>query len=185
MDALRLLSTRRSVSARNMTEPGPSAQQISDMLAIAARVPDHGKLVPWRFIVFAGEARVRAGMVLVAVHEAKGPVREEDLAFTRSAFERAPVVIAVISTAKAHPKIPVIEQTLSAAAAAMTLCHAAHASGFAANWLTDWFAYDDAAKASLGISAHETVIGFVYVGTAAEPPQERPRPALAEIVTYF
>lgn len=185
MDALRLLSTRRSVSARNMTEPGPSPEQLAQMLTIAARVPDHGKLVPWRFIVFSGEARLRAGVALADVQQAKGQVSDDDLAFTRSAFARAPVVVAVISTARPHPKIPLVEQTSSAAAAAMTLCQAAHASGFAANWLTDWFAYDEGAKMVIGIAAHETVIGFVYVGSATEAPQERPRPELANIVTYF
>lgn len=185
MDALRLLTTRRSVSARNMTEPGPNLAELTQILTVAARVPDHGKLTPWRFIVFSGNARQRAGDALAEVQIARGGARDEDIAFTRSSFMRAPVVIAVISTAKLHPKIPMVEQTMSAAASAMSLCHAAHALGYSANWLTDWFAYDEMAKVALAIAKDEAVIGFVYVGSATEAPQERPRPDLADIVTYF
>lgn len=155
------------------------------MLTIAARVPDHGKLVPWRFVIFQGAARQRAGAALADVLRASGTANDEMIGFTQEALLRAPSVVAVVSTAKDHPKIPLIEQTLSGAAVAMTLCLAAHAVGFAANWLTDWFAYDQKAKAALGIAAHETVIGFIYIGTPKEPPQERPRPALADLVTRF
>ena len=185
MDAVQLLSTRRSVSARNMTEPGPSRAELEQILTMAARVPDHGKLTPWRFIVFADEARARAGAALAEVLHQRGEARDDEIVFAKNAFLRAPVVVAVVSTATEHPKIPMFEQLMSGAAAAMTLCHGAHALGYSANWLTDWFSTDNAAKARLGIQSQETVIGFIYLGSAKEAPMERPRPSLAEIVRYF
>jgi nitroreductase len=183
-DALTLLETRRSVSARNMTEPGPSAAELDRMLAIAARVPDHGKLAPWRFVVFEGAARAEAGEGLAAIMTRRGEAGEK-VEQTRTALLRAPVVVAVVSTAAEHPKIPVWEQQMSAAAAAMNLLNAAHASGYVANWLTDWFAFDAEAKRFLGVAESEQVVGFVYVGSAKEPPAERPRPELARIVTRW
>jgi nitroreductase len=183
-DALTLLETRRSVSARNMTEPGPSAAELDRMLAIAARVPDHGKLAPWRFVVFEGAARARAGEGLAAIMTRRGDPAEK-VEQTRTALLRAPVVVAVVSTAAEHPKIPVWEQQMSAAAATMNLLHAAHASGYVANWLTDWFAFDGEAKALLGVKETEQVVGFVYIGSAKEPPAERPRPELSRIVTRW
>lgn len=185
MDAIKLLSTRRSISARNMSEPGPSQEQLAQMLTIAMRVPDHGKLAPWRFIVFSGPARQKAGERLADLIAGRPTPRESDIDYAKGAFLRAPVVVAVVSSAAVHPKIPVSEQLASGAAVAMTLCHAVHASGFVANWLTDWFAYDTQAKALLGIAANETVTGFIYIGSTKEPPQERPRPALAAHVSYF
>lgn len=183
-DALTLLSTRRSVSARNMTGPGPSADELDRMLAVASRVPDHGKLSPWRFVVYEGDARARAGKGLAHVLIARG-AEQERVDFAETALLRAPVVVAVVSTAKDHPKIPLWEQHMSAGAACMNLLNAAHAMGYVANWLTDWFAFDAEGKALLGIRAEEQVAGYVYIGTAAEPPQERPRPALADIVTRW
>lgn len=183
-DALSLLETRRSVSARNMVEPGPDDAALQRMLAIASRVPDHGKLTPWRFIVYSGAMRATACEMLASLHAKRG-ADPEKVEATRISLTRGPVVVAVVSTAAEHPKIPVWEQELSAGAATMNLCIAAHAMGFAANWLTDWFAYDDEAKALLGIKAGEKVAGFVYIGSKAEAPQERPRPALETIVTHW
>jgi nitroreductase len=184
MEALDLLLRRRSVSARNMTNPGPTAEQVETLLTAATRVPDHGKLAPWRFVLFEGEARAEAGERLAAILAARGgpPERIEQ---TRVALARAPLVVAVISRAAEHPKIPVWEQQMSAGAVCMNLCLAAHALGFAANWLSDWFAFDEEAKAALGVAPHEAVAGFVYVGTPTETPPDRPRPALADVVTRW
>jgi nitroreductase len=184
IDPLTFLATRRSVSARNMTFPGPSPEEIDKMIMVAARVPDHGKLTPWRFVVFQGAAREAASTGLAEMLAKRG-TEQDRIDFARTAFTRAPVVIAVLSKAAEHPKIPIWEQQMSAGAACMNLCHAAHALGYAANWLTDWWAFDAEAKAFLGIAAGEAVVGFVHIGTPREPPQDRPRPSLANILTYW
>src|SRR5205823_3486615 len=149
-------------------------------------VPDHGKLVPWRFIVFEGEARFAAGGAIVAAFQSKYPqANAEQIAFERGRLARAPLVIAVVSRAAPHVKIPEWEQVLSAGAAAMNLVHAAHALGFAANWITEWYAYDRRILDKLGLKPHERIAGFVHIGTAARRSEERDRPPLAEIVTRF
>lgn len=183
-DALTLLETRRSVSARNMVGPGPDEAALKRMIAIAIRVPDHGKLAPWRFVVYAGDARATVCHRLADLLATRG-AEADKVEATRTAFTRAPVVVGVVSTASSHPKIPVWEQELSAGAATMNLCHAAHAMGFVANWLTDWFAFDDAAKAILGVAPDEKVAGFVHIGSMAEPPQERPRPEVEAITRWW
>lgn len=185
MDALTLLKTRRSVSARNLTFPGPNAREIDNLIEIAVRVPDHGKLAPWRFILFQGEARARAGDKLCALLVARGETDEQRLDFARTAFTRAPLVIGVISKAAAHPKIPEWEQQLSAGAVCLNLCLGAQAIGYGANWLTDWFAYDSEAGALLGVHATERVAGFVHIGTPTEPTQDRPRPRVEDVVSVF
>ena len=184
-DLLTHLQTRRSVSPQNMTVPGPDAAELERILTIAARVPDHGKLAPWRFIVFAGEARERASRGLAEILERRGG-EPERIELARRALSDAPLVVAVVSKAGEHPKIPEWEQILSAGAAAMNLVHAAHAHGYVAMWLTGWFAYDDEAKAFLGVGANERVAGFVHIGSQpAEPARERVRPELADIVTHW
>ena len=185
-DALQLLTTRRSVKPIEMNGPGPSADEVTTLLTVASRVPDHGKLVPWRFIVFQGEARIQAGSRLAEIFRAAHPEATADqVAFERTRLARAPLVIGVVSRAAPHVKIPEWEQVLSAGAAAMSLVFAAHALGYAANWITEWYAYDRAALAALGVGADERVAGFVHIGTPARPPEDRPRPALADIVTRY
>ena len=185
-DALELLKTRRSVKPVEMTGPGPTAAEIDTLLTIATRVPDHGKLTPWRYIVFEGEARLAAGDRFAAIYKASHPEAPADqIDFERKRLARAPLVIAVVSRAAPHVKIPEWEQQLSAGASAMNLVTAAHALGFAASWLTEWIAYDDAVRAALGLAVNERFAGFVYIGRAAKPPEDRPRPKLADIVTRF
>lgn len=185
-DALTLLKTRRSIPAANIVEPGPSAAEIEQMLTIAARVPDHGKLVPWRFILFEGDARAAAGAATAALLKARRPEADAKLieAETRR-FTRSPLVIAVVSRAAPHVKIAEWEQVLSAAATAMNLILAANAMGYAAQWLTEWVTYDADARALLGLAAEERLVGLIHVGTADIPPFERPRPDLAAIVTRW
>src|SRR5262249_3800965 len=142
-DALELLKTRRSIKPIELAGPGPSAGEIETLLTIASRVPDHGKLVPWRFIIFEGEARLAAGAAIVAAFCARYPTaKPEQVEAARHRLARAPLVIAVVSRAGAHVKIPEWEQVLSAGAAAMNLVLAAHALGYAASWITEWYAYD-------------------------------------------
>jgi nitroreductase len=185
-DAMQLLTTRRSVKPIEMSAPAPSADEITTMLTVASRVPDHGKLVPWRFIVFEGDARLQAGAKLAEIFRAAHPEATADqVAFESKRLARAPLVIGVVSRAAPHVKIPEWEQVLSAGAAAMSLVMAAHALGYAANWITEWYAYDRAAQAALGLGSDERVAGFVHIGTPVRPPEDRPRPALTEIVTRY
>jgi nitroreductase len=185
-DALELLTTRRSVKPMELTEPGPSARQLDTILTVASRVPDHGKLTPWRFIVFEGAARLSAGNIIEKAFRATQPdATPEQLEFERKRLARAPVVVAVISRAGPHVKIPEWEQVLSAGAAAMSLVFAAHALGFAANWITEWYAYDRRVVDALGVGPNERIAGFVHIGTPIRPPEDRPRPPLADIVTRF
>jgi nitroreductase len=165
--------------------PGPSADDIQTMLTIATRVPDHGKLAPWRFIIFEGEARERAGSLIAEAFAAANPnATAEQLAFERNRLARAPLVIAVVSRAAPHVKIPEWEQVLSAGAAAMSLVVAAHALGFAASWITEWYAYDRGVLDALGLAPNEKIAGFIHIGRAG-PADDRPRPPLADIVTRY
>ena len=185
-DAIALLKTRRSVKPVELAGPGPVAAELETLLAIASRVPDHGKLVPWRFVVFEGEARLRAGdMIAKAFLDDHPDANPEQVEFEKHRLARAPLVVAVVSRAAPHVKIPEWEQVLSAGAAAMNLVLAAHALGFAASWITEWYAYDPRVRAALGLAAHEKIAGFVHIGRPARPPEDRPRPPLAEIVTRY
>lgn len=184
-DAITLLSTRRSIPIPMLGLPAPSEAELETILTIGARVPDHGKLVPWRFIVYRGAPAAAIGEALAGLIEARdgAPLSEGRRRVETTRFTRAPLVIGVISTAGEHVKIREWEQVLSGGAAAMNIVNAVHAMGYAANWVTEWMAYDDEAKALLGVAPAEKVIGFIHVGTPQEPPVERPRPALSEIVT--
>jgi nitroreductase len=185
-DAIDLLKTRRSVKPIELDGPGPAAAELETLLTVASRVPDHGKLTPWRFIVFDGDARLKAGDTIATVFKANNPqATDEQVTFERNRLARAPLVVAVVSRAAPHVKIPEWEQVLSAGAAAMNLVTAAHALGFAANWITEWYAYDRRVLDALGVGPTEKVAGFVHIGRPVKPPEDRPRPPLGEIVTRF
>jgi nitroreductase len=185
-DALELLKTRRSVKPMELNGPGPSAAELETLLTIAARVPDHGKLAPWRFIVFEAEAREKAGETIARIFREDHPeATANQIDFERKRLTRAPLVIAVVSRAGPHVKIPEWEQQLSAGAAAMNLVNAAYALGFAASWITEWYAYDRRVLNALGLSTNERIAGFVHIGRPAKPPEDRARPDLADIVTRF
>jgi nitroreductase len=174
---LSFLKTRKSASAKAMGAPGPDGARLEQMLALATRVPDHGKLTPWRFVVFQGEARSLVGAKYAARWKELNPGHgDEILAFQAGLFMRAPVVVAVISTAQQHAKIPVWEQQMSAAAVCFNMELAAQALGFDVQWQTDWVAYDATAKAAMGVSATENVAGLIYIGTSTAPLEDRPRP---------
>jgi nitroreductase len=185
-DALELLKTRRSVKPREMTAPGPSPAEIETILTIGARVPDHGKLAPWRFIIFEGDARERAGEVIAGVFARKNPnASPAEIDLERRRLTDAPLVIAVVSFTRPHPKVPPWEQELSAGASAMNIVTAATALGYGACWLTGWFAFDREVLDGLGLKADEKLAGFIHIGTPSKPSEDRPRPALADIVTRF
>ena len=179
------LSTRRSIPAFQMSAPGPSKSEVEEMLKLASRVPDHGKLAPWRFIVYRGEERQRISEALARIALADKPdLSEEMVKVENTRLTRAPVVIAVVSRAAPHFKIPEWEQVMSAGAVCLNLVMAANAHGFASNWLTEWYAFDERAYPTLGVEPGEKVAGFIHIGTPTGPPTERPRPELAEIVTW-
>jgi len=185
-DPIELLRTRRSLKPVELSFPGPSPAQVETLLTIASRVPDHGKLTPWRFILFEGDGRRKAGERIAAAFVARYPdAKPEQVEFERGRLARAPLVVAVVSRAAPHAKIPEWEQVLSAGAAAMNLIVAAHALGFGATWITEWYAYDRPLLDAFGLGPHERIAGFVHIGRPAHMPEDRPRPALADIVTRF
>ncbi len=183
-DAINLLLTRRSGSAKAMCKPGPDKAQLAQILKAGARAPDHGKLFPWRFIIFEGDGRERAGDILAAAAKADGE-RDKQVEEERARFLRAPVVIGVISSAREQHKIPVWEQEISAGAVCQNILVAATALGFAGNWLTEWYAYHPAVRDGLGLKSGERVAGFIYLGTAKDPLEERPRPEMDMITCWF
>ena len=183
---LGLLLTRRSGSAKAMTAPGPDADELRRILAAGMRAPDHGKLAPWRFILFEGEARHGMGRLLVEVLRENEPqASEERIALERNRFLRAPVVIAVVSRVREDIPIPVWEQELSAGAVCQNILVAAHATGFVANWITERYAYDTRVKERLGLKSGERIAGYIYIGTSAAPLEERVRPNPDALVTRF
>ena len=185
-DTIDLLSRRRSLAPVNLIAPGPDPAEMETLLRIASRVPDHGKLAPWRFIVFAGPGRDRAGRLALEIKLKDNPELDDasrEAELTR--FSRAPLVVGVVSRAAPHAKIPEWEQALSAGAACMALVVAANALGYASTWLTEWCAYDARFRAAIGLAEHERIAGFVHIGRPRQAPEDRPRPALAEIVSYF
>lgn len=184
-DTLSLLKLRRSVPPQFLAAPGPDAGQLDALLTIAARVPDHGKLVPWRFIVFSGEGRAKAADVVAQAFARRHPdARPEQIDFERNRLQ-APVIVAVISRAAPHVKIPEWEQELSAGAVCMNLLIAAQAMGFGGSWLTNWFSFDRDVLDAFGLSGSERVAGFIHLGTPSSVPPDRDRPVLADIVTTY
>nr|WP_275945509.1 nitroreductase [Bradyrhizobium sp. BRP22] len=185
-DAIELLKTRRSVKPREMTGPGPSPAELETILTIGARVPDHGKLAPWRFIVFEGEARNRAGDVIASVFAKKNPgAPAGDVEVEKRRLTDAPLVIGIVSFTKPHPKVPPWEQELSAGASAMNILTAATALGYGACWLTGWFVFDRDVLDGLGLKPDEKLVGFIHIGKPTRPSEDRPRPVLSDIVTRF
>ena len=184
-DTLRLLSERRSSKPFHLTAPAPTPAQLSALLRLATRVPDHGKLAPWRFIVIQGDGAVRAGAALADVLERRADASAETLAATRAIFTRAPLAVTLVSTADVNPKIPEWEQVLTSGAVAQTLLIAAHAMGFGGVWLTGWPCYDADARAALGLAPHERIAAFVHLGTQVEAQPERARPDVGRLTTHF
>lgn len=185
-DARRLLALRRSLSPDLMAAPGPDAATLANILEIAARVPDHRKMVPFRFLVIEGDARVRAGDILAARLAAIDPgASDAQVEAERRRFLRAPVVVVVIARIDPHHKTPEWEQMLTNGAVCHNLLCAASAHGYAGCWLTEWYGYDHGVAEALGLGAGERFSGFVYLGSARENPRERQRPVMADIVRRF
>ena len=185
MDTLTLLHTRRSVKAAEMVEPGPNATQLQAILEAAHRVPDHGKIGPWRFVVFTGAARANFGAELARIYAAQNEANEKLIEYQKNTLMRAPCVVAVIATPDLTHKVPLWEQTLAVGAVCQNLLVAAHAIGFAGNWLTEWYSYNAEVNNLLGLGEHDQVAGFIYLGSAASKPDERPRPPLADRISAW
>jgi nitroreductase len=183
-ETLDLLKRRRSVAPHLLGGPGPTPEEIETLLTVASRVPDHGRLYPWRFIVIGGDARRRIGEAIGRAFRADNPNASAETAeFERNRLARAPLVIAVVSRAAPHVKIPDWEQLMSAGAACMNLVVAANAMGYGTSWITEWYAFDRRVLDALGLAPGERIAGFVHIGRPTEAPVERPRPNLADIVT--
>lgn len=178
--------TRRSQLAATLVEPGPSPEDLDVILQIAARVPDHRKQCPWRFVVYQGEARRVVGERLAAIAEEKeGPLGPNHKKMELERFTRAPLVVGVIASFKPESKVPKLEQTLSVGASCMNLVIAANSMGFAAQWITEWYAFDPEAAAMLGANEGEQFAGFIHIGTSSVAPKERDRPDVASLTTHW
>ncbi|MBL8578623.1 MAG: nitroreductase [Mesorhizobium sp.] len=186
MSVIDHLLTRSSAPIPELKEPAPTDSQIETMLTAASRVPDHGRLAPWRFILYRGDARVAVGEKLVELAEKReGPLSEGRRQQELTRFSRAPLVIGVISTPKDNAKIPQWEMFLSGGAAAMNLIHAANALGYGANWITNWYSDVPEGRAILGLSPNERVVGFVHIGTYGGQPVDRPRPEVSALYADY
>jgi len=187
MSALKLLNDRRSLPSRQLGEPGPSPAELRALLEAVVRVPDHGKLVPWRFILIRGDARRRLGDLLAQTTLANNPdaapaVVEKD----RHRFSFAPLIVTVVARIdETQSKIPAQEQLLTAGCVAYNLLIGAQQLGYGAQWLTGWAAYDATIRDALGVTANERVVGFIHIGTAHEPAPERLRPDVDELVSEW
>jgi nitroreductase len=179
---LALLARRRSASAPVLTGPAPSSEELKVLLRLAARVPDHGKLGPWRFVILEGQAKADYAAALGPL-AAEQPSPEKALA-TLAKLKNPPLTVVVVSRT-VEGAIPEWEQLLSAGAVCMTMLIAADAMGYAANWITDWYAYDERARTLLGLLPEERVAGFIHLGTSPEPPLERVRPDVEAITSRW
>jgi nitroreductase len=181
-ETLALLAQRRSSSPQHLTTPAPSGATLRDLLRLAARVPDHGKLAPWRFVLLSGSAKAEFARRLESLAaERPDPDKAAAVLFK---IKAPPLAVVVISHIQDGP-IPAWEQQLSAGAVCMNMVTAAQAMGYGANWITDWYSYDPRATAVLGLTPEERVAGFVLLGSPAEAPLERVRPDVDAITTTW
>jgi len=180
------LKTRRSVGIGFLRDPGPSPAELEEILTIGVRVPDHGKFAPWRLVIFEGEARAAAGEQLAILRMTRNPeIDDASLEIERKQFLPAPLTIGVILSPKPNPKAPEIEQLLSAGNVCFNLSHAAFALGYAASWTNRWYGFDPEAQQLLGARGGERFVGFIHIGTPTTIIEDRERPDLAEIVSYW
>lgn len=184
-DALTALLTRRSVSVKDMVDPAPSEVDLSEILRVGLRVPDHGKLCPWQIRILRTDGATKLGNIAAEIFARNYPdANEAQIAAERNRFLRAPLCLAVLSTPKLGTK-PVWEQQLSAGAVCTNILHAAHALGYGAKWLTEWVAYDEEILAALGGKEGDQIAGFIYLGSKTSEPEDRERPQLEAIVSEW
>ena len=185
-DLIDYLKTRRSVPLPFLVEPGPNEKELEEILTIAIRVPDHGKLSPWRLITYAGDARAEIGEKLakIAIKKRKN-IDQEAIEVEKNQFLPAPITIGVLSKPVEHKWISEKEQLLSAGCVALNLVHGANALGFGAHWVTRWFSVDEEAKKMLGAKTGEDFVAFIHIGTAKKTLEDRERPDLKNIVSNW
>ena len=182
--SLQALDQRRSVPALQLAEPGPDKATLRRMLESAVRVPDHGKLVPFRFLRLQGDARLALGQFLAKRSRQRQPdAPEAAIEKDRQRFSHAPLVITVVARLTEHPKVPQWEQLLTAGCTCFALLQAAQAHGFGAQWLTAWMAEDPEVAAHLGLAANERIVGFIHIGTPKLQAPERERPAVDDLLS--
>lgn len=182
---LSLLATRRSGRPRDLVAPGPDSAQLATILEIAARVPDHGKIAPWRFVVVAADQRDALSKLITDAYRVERPqAAANEIAALEQFAHQAPVLVVVLFSPRTASHIPLWEQQLSVGAACMNLLHATHALGFAGGWLTGWPSYSDAVRDAFGAEP-ERIAGFFFLGTPAQQLEERPRPDMSTIVTKY
>lgn len=178
--------SRRSVTLPLLSEPGPSPEELEVMFKIATRVPDHGKLTPWRLITISGDDRKKAGEKLAQLLLARHPDTDPALLEAeRNRFLPAPLTVGVIARPRPHPKVPELEQMLSAGNVAFNLVHAANIHGYGTHWVTRWFSFDKEASAIFGAAEDEQFVGFVHIGTPQQRLEERDRPRLDDVVSAW
>jgi nitroreductase len=183
---IEFMLARSSAPIPELREPAPGDAEIRTMLTIASRVPDHGRLEPWRFIIYRGDARHSIGEQLAALAEQReGPLTEGRRNQELTRFSRAPLVIGVVSSPKESPKIPQWEMFLSGGAAAMNLIVAANALGYKTNWITNWYSDVEEGRCILGLAPHERVVGFVHIGSFDGDVSERPRPDVGKLYSEY
>jgi nitroreductase len=186
METIDVLTNRQSVGADFLVEPGPGPEEIQKILSAALRVPDHGRLFPWRIQVLDKAAQQRLAEVYVARYKALHPdARDNQVEHERKRPQRAPLLLVVSNRLEPLHKIPVLEQTLSGGALCMNILNAAHALGYAGNWVTGWPAFDDEVKRALGVPPNSQIIAFIHIGSPGVPPKERIRPKLDEVVSAW
>ncbi|MGN6422305.1 MAG: nitroreductase family protein [Asticcacaulis sp.] len=181
-EVLEALFNRRSAPAPTLQQPGPSPEQMDLLIRLGLRVPDHGKIGPWRIVRFTPEAKTQVVEKLKALAESRGDKKDVGALIKMST---PPDMLMVVSAPIQPHKIPLWEQQLSAAAVCQNLLIAAGAMGYGANWITDWYAYDAEARTILGVKEDENVAGFIYLGTPTEPPLERERPDYDARVSWW
>lgn len=183
---IEFMLARSSAPIPELREPAPSNAEIETMITIASRVPDHGRLEPWRFILYRGEVRHRIGEQLAALAEKReGPLTEGRRNQELARFSRAPLVIGVVSSPKENIKIPQWEMFLSGGAAAMNLIVAANGLGYKTNWITNWYSDVEEGRHILGLAPHERVVGFVHIGSFDGSAPERPRPEVGKLYAEY
>tara|TARA_R110002124_G_scaffold64985_2_gene177864 strand:- start:685729 stop:686412 length:684 start_codon:yes stop_codon:yes gene_type:complete len=184
-EVLNYLHTRRSLSVKYMGGKGPNADEVTEILKAASRVPDHGKLMPWHFIVLQGDKRAAMGRILRAAYARENPeATQAKLDLEAQLFMRAPLIIIVVSRMR-KAKHPLWEQFLSAGAVCQNLLIAANALGYGTNWLTEWYSYSEYFRKAIGLDERDNIAGVMYIGDAKKQPDPRPRPDMNEIVTYW
>lgn len=184
LQTLQLLQTRRSVLSKNLSAPGPNKKELNTILEIAARVPDHHKLEPWRFIIIENENRLKLGKKFCAIKQLESELTPEQIIAEQNRYSYAPTIIVVVFSPVEH-KTPVFEQLLSCGAVCQHINLASSALGFASQWVTNWCAFDQSTQKELGLKAHESIAGFFHIGTPDCIPSDRSRPVLNDKVKYY